>query len=289
MSEEAAPATGPNGDAKATPDSEEAIAQLSETLGVDAEDAKAYFEDKGNWDKQINRRLTEIGVEKQNLRAETDLKQAELLEKVATIVERTTTTDTQGKTHIVDPQQFAAHFKVQDWEEGVTAKQLYAAVEAIAQMGTREFGNLRGDLPTHEDGTPVTMAEMHSTLSSFKEEYGQDREGIVQYLSDQEVDRLMTDYPNADRQDLYRAIGTLDSGETFSDDLEAAAKASHDRVAKRVDEVVKKEKKRRTQMPAYTGAGRGAAVAGEKPPDIFSREGIDAFSRRHPVGEVDEV
>lgn len=287
MSKEAQ-ATDPAGEATATPTPEEALAQLSEATGIDVDDLKAYSEDKGNWDKQQNRRLTELGVEKQQFREDSERKNQEILDRLASIAESTTTTDAAGKP-AVDPAQFASHLGLQDWEESVTAKQLYAAVEAIAQIGNREFGNLRGDLPTHEDGTPITMGELHTTLSTFKNEYGQDREGIVQYLSDAEVDRLMADYPNADKDEIYRAIGTLDSGETFSDDLEAVAKTSHERVEKRVGEVVKKEQNRRRQVPAFTGAGRGAAVAGEKPPDIFSREGIADFARRNPPGATEEI
>ena len=279
MSEPEATATDPTGDATATPAPEEAAAQLSEALGteVSVEDLQTYMKDKGNWDKQKNRRLTELGVEKLRLQDEATTKQQEMLDRLTAIAERSTTTDAKGATHIIDPAQFAQRFGVEDWGEGVTAKQLYAAVEAVAQMGTREFGEVRAQ---------VTKAE--ESLGTFQAEYGQDRAGIVQFLSDAEVDRLMVDYPDADRDVIYRAIGELEAGPDFEKNLEDAARKSHEKVEKRVADVVQKEKKRRSQVPAYTGAGRGAAVAGEAPPDVFTRAGIADFARRHAPGSVDD-
>ena len=232
MPDPKATATDPTGDATATPVPEEAIAQLSEALGVELspEDVAAYAKDKSSWDKQYNRRLTELGAEKSKVQEELASKQQEMLERLTAIAERSTTTDAQGATHIVDPAQFAQRFRVEDWDEGVTAKQLYAAVEAIAQLGTREFSEVRAQ---------VTKAE--ESLGSFQEEYGQDRAGIVQFLADAEVDRLMKDYPDADRDVIYRAIGELEAGEDFGDNLEAVARKSHERVEKRVSEVVQKE------------------------------------------------
>ena len=262
------------------PTSEEQDAQLGQLLadkfGKDftLDDLNGYRSDREAWNRQQNRH----NMEAADARKEAEEARDNLLTTLATAPTQAPNSQ-EAAGRALSEVEFFQTLGVTDAEEQLNARQAYAMFKGMsdyALAANKVYGE--------------KFAEAEGSIGTMQEEFEQTSEALAQYLTDERIGELQTEFPHADRESIVAAIRDAPQGDTFDSFVEDAARSSHEHILNVGQQAVKTEQTRRTEARKnrFTGSGAAAGAAGRKMPSLNTNEGIAAFIEANPMGGGDE-
>jgi len=272
-------------EATATPEQEEGI----DVSQVDEADLQSYLDDKSNWDKQQNHRLTELGVERDELK--------ETMDRLAASAEQMAASGNGAEAespYAFDPYAFARQlgFNPEEfadapnelWKEPVTLGQLFASTDGIAKWGKASVEAVYGGQLPADPAERTSMLALRQQGEEALEKALSTDSTLTNMLTEATIEDLASNKPMADKDELRDAIEAYSESDhgDFDDYITKAAEESHDKWDGKVSERAKKERTRRVKTPSHlrTGSRGGGIPKGEAEPNPWTQEGMAQLARR---------